>query len=88
MEPAYPLRCQPLFRNYLWGGRNLQTRLGKEIPAEGKWAESWELLDHPQHSSQVVNGPLKGKKLSELIAQQNVAFGRYIDVVASTSKVS
>jgi mannose-6-phosphate isomerase len=69
MEPAYPLRCQPLFRDYLWGGRNLQTRLGKEIPAEGKWAESWELLDHPQHSSQVVNGPLKGKKLSELIAR-------------------
>ena len=30
-----PLRFTPLFRKYLWGGRRLQTSLGKSIGPEG-----------------------------------------------------
>ncbi len=68
LEAAYPLRCQPFFRDYLWGGRGLQTRLGKSIPENGIWAESWELIDHPEHSSRILNGPLAGKTLGDVIA--------------------
>lgn len=67
MEFAYPLRCQPHFQNYLWGGRKLATRLGKPLPDEGLWAESWEIIDHPHHQSLVTNGPLAGLTLHDII---------------------
>lgn len=65
----YPLRCQPFFQNYLWGGRNLATRLGKPIPSEGVWAESWEMIDHDHHQSTVLNGPLAGRSLREIATE-------------------
>ncbi len=65
---AYPLRAQPLFRDYLWGGRKLQSRLGKQLPPHGVWAESWEFIDHDEHQSLVTNGQLAGKTLREIAA--------------------
>jgi mannose-6-phosphate isomerase len=67
--PPYPLRLQPTYRDYLWGGRNLATRLGKAIPAEGIWAESWEIVDHREHESVIDNGPLAGETLGGLMRQ-------------------
>ncbi len=69
MTDPYPLRFEPFFRDYLWGGRKLQTVLGKDLPANGTWAESWEIVDHPEHSSRIVNGPLAGKSLSLLTSE-------------------
>ncbi len=66
MIDPYPLRLQPFFRDYLWGGRKLQTVLGKELPLDGIWAESWEIVDHPEHSSLITNGTLAGKSLAQL----------------------
>ncbi len=67
MTPTpYPLRLKPLFRDYLWGGRNLETKLGKKLPADGVWAESWEIIDHPEHQSLIANGELAGKTLREV----------------------
>ncbi|MFO0939248.1 MAG: type I phosphomannose isomerase catalytic subunit [Pirellulales bacterium] len=67
MPVAYPLRCQPFFRDYLWGGRRLESRLGKQIPTAGTWAESWEFIDHPEHSSLIINGPFAGKTLGQVL---------------------
>ncbi len=67
IEIAYPLRCQPTFQNYVWGGRNLADRLGKDLPDDGVWAESWEIIDHPHHQSRILNGPLSGLTLRDLI---------------------
>ena len=44
----YPLRFEPLLRRYIWGGRRLETLLGKSLPAGEDFAESWELVDHQQ----------------------------------------
>lgn len=41
-----PLWFSPIFRQYLWGGRRLGEVLGKPIAAEGRFAESWEVVDH------------------------------------------
>jgi mannose-6-phosphate isomerase len=62
----YPLRTAPFFRDYLWGGRNLATKLGKALPAEGIWAESWEIIDHPEHQSRITNGPCRGMTLAQI----------------------
>lgn len=41
MHSLYPLRFGPLFRRYLWGGRRLQSVLGKAIGDGDDYAESW-----------------------------------------------
>ena len=66
MIPPYPLRLVPFFRDYLWGGRKLQTALGKNLPVNGVWAESWEIVDHSEHSSAILNGPLAGSTLQQI----------------------
>ena len=58
----YPLTFDPVFKDYPWGGRNLETKLGRTIP-DGIVAESWEIAAHPNGSSIVNAGPLQGKTL-------------------------
>lgn len=64
----YLLRFQPIFRRYLWGGRRLETMLGKAIGAGDDYAESWELVDHGEDQSVVQSGPLAGQTLAQLVA--------------------
>jgi mannose-6-phosphate isomerase len=61
----YPLFFEPVFRDYIWGGRNLETLLGRTIP-DGVVAESWEISGHPSSSTCVENGPLAGLTLPQL----------------------
>lgn len=68
MAALYPLRFQPLLRRYLWGGRRLQSVLGKPLPAGEDYAESWEVVDHGADQSQVVAGPRQGTSLGALVA--------------------
>jgi mannose-6-phosphate isomerase len=63
----YPLRFEPVFRRYLWGGRRLATLLGKPIGEGEDYAESWELVDHGEDQSVVSAGPLAGVTLHELV---------------------
>lgn len=68
MESPYPLRFEPVFRSYIWGGRRLQTVLEKQLPDDGHdYAESWEVVDHGEDQSVVSCGELMGKTLSELV---------------------
>ena len=69
MPPAYFLLTVPARRDYLWGGRKLQTVLGKSLPPDGNWAESWEVVDHPEHQSIIRNGVLAGQSLREVSSQ-------------------
>jgi mannose-6-phosphate isomerase len=66
------LRFEPLFKQYLWGGRRLATQLGKALGPGDHYAESWEVVDHGEDQSVVAEGPLAGKTLHELV----VSFGR------------
>jgi mannose-6-phosphate isomerase len=61
-----PLTFVPHFRPQVWGGRRLETVLGKPLPAEGRFGESWELSDHKLHQSRVATGPLAGQTLAEV----------------------
>ena len=61
-ENIYPLTFEPVLKDYIWGGRNLERILGRALPP-GKVAESWEISGHPSAPTRVKNGPLAGKKL-------------------------
>jgi len=69
MSALYPLRFQPLFKQYLWGGRRLGTVLNKPIGDGPTYAESWEIVDHGDDQSVVADGKLAGLTLHE-VAQQ------------------
>jgi mannose-6-phosphate isomerase len=65
----YPLRFRPILRPYPWGGRRLETSLGKPLPPGDHWAESWEIADHGPDQSIVQFGPLAGTTLAQLVAE-------------------
>jgi mannose-6-phosphate isomerase len=78
MPLDYPLRFESLFRRYLWGGRRLQTVLGKQIGAGDDYAESWEIVDHGPDQSVVRAGECAGKSLQDLVKESgHELFGRH-----------
>jgi mannose-6-phosphate isomerase len=62
----YPLIFQPIFKDRVWGGREIEKLYGKRLPP-GKIGESWEISDRPGDSSVIANGPLAGKNLRWLM---------------------
>jgi mannose-6-phosphate isomerase len=62
----YPLVFQPIFKDRIWGGRELERLYGKKIPA-GQIGEAWEISDRPGDASVIANGPLAGKDLRWLM---------------------
>lgn len=68
----YPLKFRPLYKDYIWGGRNLE-KLGKVLP-EKKVAESWEISAHHDGISIVANGCFEGRTLEDLISEYGGAF--------------
>lgn len=61
----YPLKFHPVYKNYIWGGRQLESLL-KNLP-EGIIAEVWQVSSHPDGESIVANGNFSGEKLSDLV---------------------
>lgn len=66
-EPLYPLRFEPIVKELIWGGRRLESVLGKPLGPGTQYAESWEISDHRQDVSVVAEGPLAGTSLRELL---------------------
>lgn len=62
----YALLFDPVLKDYIWGGRNLARRLGRELPSGVDVAESWEISAHPNGDVTVLNGPYQGQSLSQL----------------------
>ena len=62
----YPLKTAPVFKQYLWGGNNLETKLSKQIP-DSFAAESWEISCHDDGLCTISNGEYKGMTLKNII---------------------
>jgi len=76
--PLYPLKFTPRYVEKMWGGRKLQTILGRTLPGEKPFGESWELYDFPPGvvedsqdwvSAPVAEGPLAGRTLHQLVQE-------------------
>ncbi len=60
---AYPLLLEPQYDRKIWGGRRLETVLGKALPGPEPIGESLESGD----DAVVSNGPLAGRTLRALV---------------------
>ena len=69
MSLLYPFTFQPIFKERVWGGRNLERLYAKKLPPDVPIGESWEISDRPGDISVVANGPLAGKSLRWLVEQ-------------------
>lgn len=72
MEKLYPLRFKPVYKNYIWGGNRIPELYHRGEPA-GVHAESWEISTHPDGMTAIVNGPLAGKTLRDLLPDYKTA---------------
>ena len=62
---TYPLKFKPIGKELIWGGHKLKNMLDKNFPADKKIGESWELVDLTNDKSEIINGELAGKTISE-----------------------
>ncbi len=63
----YPLTFHPIFKDRIWGGREMERLYQKKLPTGRPIGESWEISDRPGDVSVIANGPLAGKNLRWLM---------------------
>jgi mannose-6-phosphate isomerase len=63
------LRFQPLYQERVWGGRGLETVLGRRLPAGRPIGESWEIVDRTEAQSIMEGGSLHAQSLHAIITQ-------------------
>jgi len=67
------LLFEPLYQERVWGGRLLQTVLGRPLPPHRPIGESWEVVDRPAEQSKVRSGSLAGLTLREVLERHGAA---------------
>jgi mannose-6-phosphate isomerase len=63
------LRFQPLYKERVWGGRALESALGRTLPPAAPIGESWEMVDRDEAQSIVIGGSLNGESLRSVLAK-------------------
>jgi len=71
MAALYPLTFQPIFKERVWGARNLERLYAKKLPGTAPIGESWEISDRPGDVSVIANGLLAGKDLHWLVENRH-----------------
>ena len=66
------LRFQPLYQERVWGGRALETALGRTLPSGSPIGESWEIVDRSEAQSVVESGALAGQSLRAVLAKHAI----------------
>lgn len=69
-----PIKLIPAYKDYLWGGKKLETLFGKKSGLE-KTAESWELSAHKDGQSTISGGGFDGLKFLEYIEKNKGCLG-------------
>ncbi len=64
------LQFEPLYQERVWGGRNLENKLGRILPENKVIGESWELVDRLEAQSIVATGPYTGQTLRQLMQEE------------------
>lgn len=60
------LTFDPIYQERVWGGRGLESALGRNLPNDRVIGESWELVDRAEANSSVSAGEHAGATLASL----------------------
>jgi len=63
----YPLKFRPVFKDKIWGGRKIKTKLGLDFTPLPNCGEAWALSGVEGCQSMVSNGFLEGNELNEVL---------------------
>ncbi|HTX89441.1 MAG TPA: type I phosphomannose isomerase catalytic subunit [Bacteroidales bacterium] len=67
MNELYPLKFKPVFKDKIWGGQKIRTRLGLDFSPLPNCGEAWILSGVEGSQTTVSNGFLEGNELNELV---------------------
>ncbi len=67
MNELYPLKFKPIFKEKIWGGQQLKTKLGMDFGALDNCGEAWVISGVEGNPTLVENGFLAGNELNELV---------------------
>ena len=62
---------KPLYMERVWGGRGLESKLGRPLPENQTIGESWEVVDRPEAQSVVEGGSFHGLSVRDLITRHS-----------------
>lgn len=71
-----PLFLKPVFKDRIWGGTQLHTVFGYDIPSE-TIGECWGISAHPHGPCEIINGPMKGQTLDQVWENHREIFGHF-----------
>lgn len=66
-KPLYPLKFKPIFKEKIWGGQQIKTKLGMDYGHLPNCGEVWVVSGVEGNISIVGNGFLAGNDLNELV---------------------
>ena len=69
MQSLYPLKFQTIYKDKIWGGQKIKTYLHKDFGNLPNCGETWEVSGVKSDVSVVADGPLKGKRLDQLLEE-------------------
>lgn len=68
------LFLQPVFKETVWGGRDLEDRFGFKTPSD-RTGECWAIGAHPNGDCKILGGTYEGTVLSDLWREHPALFG-------------
>lgn len=58
---------EPIYQQRVWGGRGLESKLGRTLPDEQPYGESWEVVDRPEAQSLLHGGGYDGLTIRQAL---------------------
>lgn len=63
------LLFNPIYKERVWGGRNLESFLKRKLPSSSSIGESWEIVDRLEDQSTLAGGSFRGKSLRKVLEE-------------------
>lgn len=63
----HPMKFIPIYFERVWGGRALETRLKRQLPAKVSIGESREITDRAEAVSEIAQGDFRGQSLRSVL---------------------
>jgi mannose-6-phosphate isomerase len=67
MNTLYPFKFKPIFKDKIWGGQQIKTRLGMDVGNLPNCGEVWVVSGYEGFVSVIENGVFKGNELNEMV---------------------